>query len=159
MGHCENCGRVERKLQRGLCSRCYHRKYRIKICPSCGRKISIYEKGLCKRCFLIKKGKKNLGTYDLSMKPAKTSEEELRALRCSLISLVKSGKIKVLRERKREPDSQKSRVGKSVVVTILPWLQQNVRCPYCGGRVRYDNNLYPVCERCSIVLESEEELL
>ena len=157
MGRCKNCGRIEKKLQRELCSRCYHRKHRIKICPSCGRKISIYEEGLCKRCFLIKKGKKSLGTYDLSMKPAKTTEGELKILRSSIISLVKSGKIKVLREKKRDPNSQRSREGKSVIITILPWLQQNVRCPYCGGRVYYDNNTYPVCERCSIVLESSKE--
>lgn len=156
MGHCEECGRIERKLQRGLCSRCYHRKHRVKICQSCGRKISIYQKGLCKRCYLIKKDKKALGTYDLSMKPAKTTEEELRILRKSIISLVKSGKIKVLREDKRELSSHISREGKSVIVTILPWLQQNVHCPNCGGAVHYDNHLYPVCDRCSIVLESVE---
>ena len=156
MGRCEDCGRIERKLQRGLCSRCYHRKHRIKICQSCGRKISIYKEGLCKRCYLIKKGKEQLGTFDLSMKPAKTTEEELRTLRSAIISLVKSGKIKVLREDKRELNAQISREGRSVVATVLPWLQQNVRCPYCGGRVYYDDHLYPVCESCSIVLESVE---
>jgi tRNA(Ile2) C34 agmatinyltransferase TiaS len=90
------------------------------------------------------------------MKPAKTTEEELRTLRKSIISLVKSGKIKVLREDKRELNSQINRMGKSVVVTILPWLQQNVRCPNCGGSVHYDNHLYPVCDKCSLVLETSE---